>query len=419
MKRYRSSILATAGCLLALSCDSNASEDPTDPTDSEPIAITLTTTEAQIATKSNSFAVDFFAALHERSKDAENIVASPFSLSMALAMVWNGAGGETKREIQAALGLGSCPEAEVNAYFKKLHDALLKTDPSTTLAIANSIWTKAGFPVRQSFYDVNKTWYNAEAQALDFLAPSAVTTINKWCADNTNELIKEIISEISPETVMFLINAVYFNGTWSNKFDAKQTSKQPFTKEDGTTVTVDMMFQRHTVGYHADEHLALTSLSYGNGAFSMLFALPNPSVTFDAMLAQLAQPDYFEQSVRAALEPHAEVKLFIPKFKVEHAATLNETLQSMGMLRAFGSGADFSGISEVSLMISKVLQKAYIDVNEKGTEAAAVTVISIDATSAGPTETLTFRADRPFLFAIRENSTGAILFIGKIGNPAG
>ncbi|MDR2651975.1 MAG: serpin family protein [Prevotellaceae bacterium] len=401
--------------LIISSCDSKMTDDPF--IKSEPIKIELTSNEVLMTAENNNFAFDFFATLYDNADDTENMVVSPFSLSMALAMVWNGAEGETKREIQETLGLGNYPEDEVNAYFKKMYDAVLETDPNTKLAIANSIWTHEGFPVKQAFYDINKTWYNAETYELDFSSPDAVTTINKWCADNTNGLIDKIIEVIPGDVVMYLMNALYFNGIWSSKFDASQTQKQPFYKEDGTTVTADMMFQNQMLGYYEDEHLALAALNYGNGAFSMIFALPNQDVTFDAMLNQLTQPDYFANSVQTALQPSYDVDLFIPKFKIEFKQDLNTTLMYMGMILPFGN-ADFSGISDIALAISRIFQKAYIDVNEKGTEAAAVTVVSMEVTSALPEpQKVTFRADRPFMFAIRENSTGAILFMGKVGNP--
>ncbi|MDR1552781.1 MAG: serpin family protein [Prevotellaceae bacterium] len=416
MKKYIDNILVITFCLFVASCDSKMTDDPF--IKSEPIKIQLTSNEVLMKAENNNFSVDFFATLYDKIENKENIIVSPFSLSMALAMVWNGAETETKQEIQETLGLGNYPKEEVNAYFKKLNDALLKTDPNTQLAIANSIWTHKGFPVKQAFYDVNKTWYNAEARELDFFSPDAVTTINKWCADNTNNLIKEIIKEISPGEVMYLLNALYFKGIWSNKFDANQTQKQSFYKEDGTTVMADMMFQNHTLGYYGDEHLSLTALDYGNGAFSMVFALPYQDVSFDEMLNQLTQPDYFENCIQTGFNNICDVDLFIPKFKIEYKETLNDVLKLMGMELAFSDYADFSGISDISLKISKVLQKAYIDVNEKGTEAAAVTAVGGMATSVPPQpQKVTFRADRPFLFTIRENSTGTILFMGKVGNP--
>ncbi|MDR2293235.1 MAG: serpin family protein [Prevotellaceae bacterium] len=416
MKKLIHNILIISACLLISACESNMTDETF--IKSKPLKIELTSNEVQMVADNNNFATDFFAALYENKKE-ENMVVSPFSLSVVLTMVWNGAENETKQEIQKTLGLGNYPAEEVNAYFKKMNDALLKTDPNTKLAIANSIWTHKGFPVKQLFYDVNKTWYNAEVREVDFSSSDAVTAINKWCADNTNNFIKKIIDKISPDEIMYLLNALYFNGIWSNKFDANKTQKQAFYKEDGTSAMVDMMFQNHTLGYYADEYLSLATLDYGNGAFSMIFILPNQDASFDAMVNQLTYSGYFENSIQTALQCRFDVDLFVPKFKIEYKETFNDILQLMGMELAFSNSADFSGISDISLKISNVLQKAYIDVNEKGTEAATVTVVSIGVTAPEPQpQKITFRADRPFMFAIREHSTGAILFMGKVGNPA-
>jgi serpin B len=415
MKKQINYLFIIACSIIISSCDSKMSDDSF--IKSEPIKIALTSNEVQITANNNNFAMDFFSALYKNSENTENIIISPFSVSMALAMVWNGAEEETKQAIQDAIGMGNYPQSEVNSYFKKMNDALLKTDPNTKLAIANSIWANKGFPVKQSFYDVNKNWYNAETRELDFSSPDALKTINKWCSDNTNGLIDKILEEIPENMRMYLLNALYFKGIWSSRFDANDTKKLPFYKEDGTSVSVDMMHQNTNLNYYADENLTLTSLGYGNGAFSMVFVLPQQNVTFDNMLVLLQQPDYFNNCLQNSFT--ADVDLYIPKFKIEYEEMLNKTLESLGMGIAFNrSLANFSGISDIPLFISMVKQKAYIDVNEKGTEAAAVTAVGMEVTSAiEEPQKVTFRADHPFLFAIRENSTGTILFMGKVGNP--
>jgi serpin B len=385
----------------------------------KPLKIQLTPNEAQMVGEINNFAMNFFAALYG-NKNKENMVVSPFSLSMALAMVWNGAENKTKKEIQAALGFGNYPKEEVDAYFQKMNDTLLKTDPSTKLAIANSIWTHKGFSVKQTFYDVNKTCYNAKVQELDFSSSDAVAAINQWCADNTNNLIAKIVDKISPDEKMHLLNALYFNGIWRDKFNVNETKKQPFYKEDGTMVAVDMMFQSNNLGYYEDKHLELVTLDYGNRAFSMIFILPNQNVSFNKMVNQLSHSGYFEKCVKTALQSDFDVDLFVPKFKIESENILNNILQLMGIKLAFSDFADFAGISDTPLQISNVLQKAYIDVNEKGTEAAAVTYMSMMSCiiKEPKRKKVTFRADIPFMFAIRERSTGAVLFMGKVGDPA-
>jgi serpin B len=409
-------LLISLSCALFYACESNDNDENTF---QEPIKIELSDAEVKMANEGNAFAAELFSVIHKNETKEDNIVISPLSLNMALAMVWNGANGETKQAIQKAMGMSDYSQSEVNAYFKKLREALVKTDPTVKLAIANSIWSKKGFPVKQDFYNVNKDWYSAEVKELDFSSPSAADIINQWCSDNTNGLIKKMIESIPEDVVMYLINALYFKGEWSDKygFVASSTKNEPFYKENGQSTTVKMMQQSNQLGYYSDKYLASTALSYGNGAFSMVFILPNQNVSFDKMLEQLKQPDYWNR----CLNPSGsyEVNLYVPKFKIEYEKKLNETLAQLGMGIAFSSRADFLGISDIPLKISQVKQKACIEVNEKGSEAAAVTVVEMGLTSAGPStpQKVTFRADRPFLFAIKENSTGTVLFMGKIGEP--
>jgi serpin B len=403
--------------LFGFSCQQNDDETVDPAVLQDPITINLSETEVKMTVEGNAFAAKLFSTIYEND---ENIVISPLSLNMALAMVWNGAKNETKQAIQQAMGMGNYPQSDVNKYFKKLREALLKTDTTTKLAIANSIWQRENFSVKQDFYDVNKNYYNAEVRELNFSAPDAPDIINQWCSDNTNGLIKDMIETISPDIVMYLINALYFKGEWANEhgFVASATSDKPFYKTPGQQVSVKMMSQNNDLAYYSDDYVASTALPYGNGAFNMVFILPHENVTFDDMLKQLEKPDSWNRY----LNPSGvyDVDLYVPKFKIEYEKTLNEALTKLGMGIAFTGLADFSDISNAGLQISEVKQKATIEVNEEGSEAAAVTTISILETAAiSPSvpQPVIFRADRPFLFAIKENSTGTVLFMGKIGNP--
>ncbi|MDR3047866.1 MAG: serpin family protein [Bacteroidales bacterium] len=397
-------------CTLFAACDKNENETTVK---TPPINIELNATEIQLNNVTKNFALDFFATSYSENTDKENIVLSPFSLSMALAMLLNGADTETEQAIRTTMAFDSYSFSQVNEYFKKIWEALYKTDKSTTLAIANSIWTDKGFPVKQSFYDVNKNWYNAEAKELDFNSPSAVGTINKWCSDNTNGLIKKIINELSGK--MYLLNALYFKGIWAEGylFETNETKPLPFYKADGTSVSVNMMHQKKGMKYYSDDHLSLASLPYGNGAFSMLFILPNNGVMLDEVVVQLKTPGYFETIINNSHS--GSVELFVPRFKIEYETSLKSTLESLGMGIAFDSNlADFSKLTDVPFFVTMVKQKAYIEVNEKGTEAAAVTVVGLETSIGGYNQ---FKADHPFLFMIQENSTGTVLFMGKVGNP--
>jgi len=384
---------------------------------SEPIKVELTSTEQQIADEGLSFSMRLFSEVLKESGGVDNVIVSPLSLNIALAMVWNGADGETRKAIQEAIGMSQFHADEVNEFFKKLKDALLQTDPTTKLAIANSIWTHTNFPVKQTFYDLNNTWYDAEVSVLDFKDASTPSVINSWCSNNTNGLIKEMIKEIPSDAVMYLLNALYFKGIWSDGsgFIKKNTKNEPFQKADGKSITVSMMSQNSHQLYYADERLSLTSLTYGNGAYRMVFILPSHG-TVEELVDRLTENGYLTSCLNHAYTYN--LNIYIPKFKIEYETEFNNPLTALGMGVAFDKqNADFSGISDVDVYISKVKQKAYIDVNEEGTEAAAVTSVEMGVTSADPGETATFRADRPFIYFIQETSTGVILFAGKTGEP--
>jgi len=407
--------LATSVILSTCSKDNEQGNNSPDP-----IKIDLSATELKMANENQGFAFNLFSVVHELQADDENIVLSPLSLNMALAMVWNGAKGETKQAIQEAMGMGNYPQSEVNGYFKKLREAFIKTDPTVKLAIANSIWSRQGFPVKNGFYDINRKYYDAAVKEVDFASPNTPKLINQWCSDNTNGLIKEIIKEIPGDAMMYLLNALYFKGEWSDKFgfDTSGTRDTDFKKENGSSTRVKMMSQNNTLPYYQDEYLSTTALPFGNNAFSMVFILPNETVSFTKLLNQLKQPGYFEKCMQS--ESKAEVDLYLPKFKIENEVKLVETLKQLGMGIAFSPEfADFSDISDACLYISDVRQKTSVSIDEKGSEAAAVTIVEAKYSSVGPPslQKVVFRADRPFMFAIRENSTGVILFMGKIGGP--
>ncbi|MFA5850607.1 MAG: serpin family protein [Bacteroidales bacterium] len=419
MKTTINIFLIMCGFCLLSSCDKTQS--PSDETIKHPITIQLNLSETKMAEADKSFAMDFFSLVYEQNVNGakkENIMVSPFSLSTALAMVWNGASGETKTAIQNVMGFQNYTDTELNGYYKKMKESLLSTDPSVKLAIANSIWYRSGITVNDVFVQTNKTWYNAQVKALDFTSPDAVKTINKWCSDNTNGLIKEVLQEISPYDLMYLLNALYFKGEWSKgyAFKESETKSGLFKKEDGTNVSVNMMNNKKELLYYTDETLSAVNLPYGNGAFGMILMLPQANVSLTKMLAQLKSPMYWQNMLKNRVKK--EVSMQIPKFKIEYKDNLNEILKQMGMAVAFNSDlADFSRIfPQLKSYISTVDQFTYIDISEKGTEAAAVTVIGIKNTSYTPP--VDFIANRPFLFVICEESTGCVLFMGMVGNPA-
>ncbi|HCM20585.1 MAG TPA: hypothetical protein DIC46_07365, partial [Porphyromonadaceae bacterium] len=372
--------------------------------------------EKEMVQSDQQFAFEFFAHVfdEERADKDANFMVSPFSLSMALAMTWNGADGETKKAMQETLKMDAYSDEELNAYYQKMKDALLKTDPSTKLSIANSIWTNQFVSIKPAFIDVNKKYYDAEVQAVDFSDVKTKDRINRWASDNTNGLIQSVLDKTQREDLMYLLNAIYFKGIWTSKFDAKNTSKKLFTQEDGTRKEVDMMHQTAEFNYTADETVQAVQLPYGNQAFSMLVLLPQEGKQLQDVVPVLKEGDYWAHFTSGL--HNAEVELSLPKFKTEYSKRLNDILiDKMGMGIAFSNAADFSRMSDQDANISFVKQDTYIGTDEEGTEAAAVTVVGIIETSLPvQPEKVVFNANKPFVYVIKENSTGAVLFMGTV-----
>jgi serine protease inhibitor len=309
------------------------------------------------------------------------------------------------------LHLDGYGDQEVNAYYKKLKEALLKTDPSTKLSIANAIFTDQFVEIHKAFIKTNQSYFDATIRQVNFGDPATVDIINGWASEHTDGLIKEVIEETSPLDLMYLLNAIYFKGIWTTQFDKKNTSREPFSQEDGGRADVDMMHQTATFNYTADKSFQLVQLPYGNQAFSMMVLLPVEGLSLREAVAVLCSEGYWG-GLQSRLS-EAEVTLSLPKFKTEYSKKLNDVLTAMGMGIAFSTMADFSGMSDCPAFIEFVKQDTYISTDEEGTEAAAVTVVAMRKNALGPQQVL-FNANRPFLYLIQENSTGAILYMGAV-----
>jgi serpin B len=411
----KAKILMTALCAGLVACQSASDNESLNgelPA-AEPIRLAL----AEKVATDNTFALDLFRTTCLYAKPAENVFISPLSVSMALNMTVNGAQGATKDEMLTALRARDYSMEEVNEYSRSLRAALMSIDPSTEFAVANSIWYREGFPVKAPFIDVNRENYDAEVREIDFSSPDALTQINGWCARQTKDKIPEILDEIDDDVRMYLINAVYFKGIWVYRFDKKDTKEEDFYLSDGTTRKVDMMHQQASLNYTSDEIAAYLELPYGNQAFSMIVILPHDGKTTDDVTAQLDSEYWNDRMARLA---GREVNLRLPRFKAECKYRMEKNiLPDMGMSTPFTTSADFSGISDIPLYISAVIHKTYADVDEEGTEAAAVTAVEMAFTSAGPgpSSPTPFTVNKPFLFALRERSTGVILFMGRMEAP--
>ncbi|MDD3490367.1 MAG: serpin family protein [Paludibacter sp.] len=347
------------------------------------------------------------------NNDDENVFLSPMSVSIALGMALNGAENETETQIASVLQLRDMTYAEINEYYKIMQSNLPGVDPKVKLSIANAVWYDKLFNVKQSFLDVNAENFDAYIKMLDFQSPAALDTINSWCSRKTNKLIPTILDEIPAEAVMYLTNAIYFKGLWSKKFDKKNTREAEFRNQNNQNVSVNMMSLKDTFMYYEDETAQYLSMPYGGKAFSMTVMLPVEGKSTDSLLVGFDATKW--QNIQTGMTGR-EVQVFMPRLKVENKFKLKETLEDMGMPVAFTPMANFSGISDTPVMISDVIHKTYVTVDEEGTEAAAVTAVQFEYTSIP--EYKLFNVNRPFVFIISEKSTGVILFAGKIGNPA-
>ncbi|HMO41281.1 MAG TPA: serpin family protein, partial [Saprospiraceae bacterium] len=361
----------------------------------------------------NVFGFDLFQELHA-AEPTDNIFISPMSISTALAMALNGAASQTYTDMQGAMRVSDWEQNRLNAAYRSLLEVVPNLDPKVQLQIANSIWYRDTYVVRQEFLDVNRTFFNSQVSALDFNSPAAKATINKWVNDQTKGLIKDIVNDISPETVMFIINAIYFKGTWRHQFDTKKTNQQPFFLADGTQKNVDMMLlPKVSLPVFSDDRLTAIDLPYGDSIFSMTILLPNEGYSMDALVASLSATNWRVWLDNLSDSPRMTFRM--PKFKMEYEQLLNRALTDMGMGIAFApQQANFTNIAkDEDLHISAVRHKAFVEIDEKGTEAAAVTSIEFETTSLPPE----IIVNRPFVFVIRDNKTNSVLFIGKMMQP--
>lgn len=359
------------------------------------------------ATPGNDSAVFWGELLNEAEKqtEKENICLSPLSAQLMMAMVANGAEGKTKQEICNAMQLGD----DANVRYRELLDNL--ENKHCEVKAANSIWIKEKFDVKQQFVDTNKVYLDALVERAKF-NDETVERINNWCKENTNGKIPSIIERFNGSDRMVLLNALYFNGKWNRPFSEKNTTQQKFTTEKGEEVKVPMMMMRANKPYYKDDVLAMTLKRYESG-YSMLLVLPGEGVGCDEAALHLAKD--FDKYLKAM--ETCDLTLSLPKFKTEFSGSLKPTLTALGIKRAFGGKAEFGGISDEALYISDVVQKTYINVDEKGTEAAAVTMGKVGLLSMRPSKIEIITFDRPFIYAII-NHNNDVLFIGKVGNPA-
>lgn len=379
----------------------------------EPVVINLTADQSSLISSGNTFAFDLFRKVAAGANASDNLIISPFSISVALSMTMNGADGSTRNAIMETLRSNGLSPEIINNSYKDLSQALLSIDKRVLLTIANSVWTENKFPVKKQFSDILSEYYSADTKSFNIADPAVPAEINNWIEGKTNGLIKNMVGELSDQTVMLLINAIYFKGKWNSQFDKSKTVPEPFYKPGGENPEVPMMKQKSDFKAYKGDVFVLAEFPYGQGNFVMDVILPEDNNGIDNLIQTMKDADF--NNMLSGLH-QTEIDLSLPRFKYGYKKQLNEILTDMGMGIAFTDNADFSEISDLRVLISKVLHQAFIETNEEGTEAAAATVVQFVSTST-PAAPLVLRLDHPFLYIIRETTTNSILFMGRVSDP--
>ncbi|MFN8357471.1 MAG: serpin family protein [Spirosomataceae bacterium] len=374
----------------------------------------LTGVSARFATQSSAFAFDLFKQ-HNKSENNKNVVLSPLSLNIALGMLLNGANGTTANEIKQALRQDGILLDDINQTYLTLLNGLPKVDNNVTVNIANSVWQNDRYTAESAFTNTLNHYFLSQTYPFDSTKPDeAKNKINSWVSDKTQGKITNLIDQVTSDSFLFLLNAVYFKGTWKYQFKTSDTQDASFAVSEGKNVTVKMMRQTAPLRVAQGTNYAAFELPYSNGDYAMTIVLPDRNVSIDGFI------DSFDTNAWKSLQTNLTERreeVGLPRFELNYDASLNATLNALGMKQAFTAAADLSKISKsIGLMVSKVKQKTYLKVDEVGTEAAAATSIGVVVTSM---PLRNYICDRPFLVVISEKNSDTVLFIGKIQNPLG
>jgi serpin B len=359
----------------------------------------------------HKFAFEIFKRVAEEESE-ENFMISPVSLSLALGMVYNGAESDTKNAFEETLNYQDFLTNETNNLNKEITYHLSDNSQGSLFEIANSIWTEKTFAIKEEFIKKNKEFYDAEVQSLDFYDPNSLQRINDWVRSKTHEKIPTIIETLDPNLKMILLNALYFKSDWKYTFKEENTQELPFYGETSTD-NVQMMRLTNDLSFYQNEHFESIKLPYKNEKFSMTIFLPKENNTTSDITNLLNIENWQDWNESYTKVP---VDLEMPKFKFSYEKNLNNPVSDMGLNIAFTDAANFTGISDIPLKISFIVQKTFIEVDEKGTEAAATTAIGMTLTNVGSSSRMV-RLNKPFLYVITEKETGSICFLGKLGMP--
>lgn len=407
--RTRTLLRAILPALLLAACGDPVGPGSEDVTE---LPRALTSAEKAVIQSGNAFGLDLVRQIADR--DARpNVVLSPLSASMALGMAMNGADGATFDAMRSTLGFAGLGQAEINESYRTLLELLTGLDPQVRFDIANSVWANKDVPFHAAFLQAVRAAFDATVESRDFADAATLKAINDWVKANTGGLIEKILDQLDPGMAAVLINAIYFDGAWTTQFDPAKTTRGTFTRENGSAVQVDMMnLSGVKLPFGGGSDYTAVELPYGGQAFSMVVVVPHGGASARSFLKGLDGARW--QSVLQGLQPREVDQVSLPKFKLAYDNYLNDALIAMGMGPAFRYGADFTKMSPVGdrICIDYVRQKTFIDVDERGTKAAAVTAVGMRVVSFTG-----LIADRPFVFAIRERLSGTLLFVGLVGDP--
>jgi serine protease inhibitor len=367
---------------------------------------------SQIADRTTDFAFSFFDKIQATQPSSENVFVSPISVHMALGMLLNGAEGETASQIKEALKAEGISQADLNDTYQALLNGLPEADPKVELGLANSVWYRNTFQVQDNFLNVLRQSFDAKVEGLNFSSPTAKDQINTWASNQTNGRIKKVIDQIQEQDVLFLLNALYFKGDWKYQFDAEKTSDAPFYLANGQTKTVKMMRIKEKFKAAVKNNYAAVQLPYANGQYNLTLLIPSQETGVNEVIEGMTASAW--QDLQNSMN-EAQVEVGLPRFTLDYEIKLNDVLKAMGMTRAFTDDAQLDKINpNEPLYVSLVKQNTYLGIDEKGTEAAAVTTVGVGVTSVGPDP---YVCDHPFVLLISEKTSNTILFMGRIMNP--
>lgn len=411
-------LLAAMLPFVAACRDSTAPSAPgtTAPSTLRALPRPLTSSELSVRDAANAFSFALWNRVNAAQPDA-NIFISPLSASFALGMTMNGAATSTYDQMAGALQFTGTPLADIDAGYRSLIALLQSLDPGVTMQIANSIWYRGGFPVLPSFVDTTRAYFGATVRGLNFDDTQAsLATINHWVDSTTNGRIPAVLDAIDPSQVMFLMNAIYFKGSWRSRFNPDSTTAATFTSSTNVPQSVQLMHQVNTLPYAETAAYQAVDLPYGDSAFTMTVLLPKAGTDIQGLAASLTPAAW--NAITAGLRANGKVDLSLPRLTLAYTRQLKPDLMSLGMVEPFDqNGADFTRMAAspigLELFIDFVQQNSFVAIDEEGTEAAAVTTVGISLTSA-PLGPVVMRVDHPYIVVIRESLTGTVLFMGKV-----